>query len=298
MKLSNYILGCVLLQAAATSAQQLPPVFLNHVPMFFDQATLDDLANSAFLRDFSAFGKATTQRDGGKWSYTGAYVLGKETYVEFLPVGTVVAPGEEGMLPGTVAFGMWIDNREQLPLVCDSLKTDTKGVCEVAMQKDGQDLKWYDQARAKYPPNPSFRTRSFVMAIYGGEDLKKRFPDLKPDEDGTTREKALKRIYAPGKLLHAITGVRLTVNSVERERLSQEFRAYGYEIRKEGDKTIASGREFELVMVPDAADGSRQVAISMKLNRAKDGPQAVKIGETSEMRFNGDSAVWYFPKYW
>jgi hypothetical protein len=297
MKLSTYAVVWALLQAAP--AQQLPTVYFNHAPMFFDQATLDDLSNSAFLKDeFSTFAKATIQRDGGKWSYTGVYIFGSATYFEFFPGGTVGLPGEPVFPTGQVTFAMWIDDREQLPMVCDSLKAHTNGVCELALQKDGKDLNWYDALRAKYSPDPSVRAFSWLMALYGGDDLKKRVPDLKPDEDGTTREKSLKRPYAPNKLFRGITGVRLTVNRLERERLSQEFKAYAYQIREEGDKTIAAGHDFELIMVPAAANGSRQIAISMKLNRRKDGPQTVRIGKTSEMRFNGDSAVWYFPKYW
>jgi Family of unknown function (DUF5829) len=299
MKPLQYLLGCTLLQACSASAQQLPPVYLNHLPMYFDQATLDDLTDSAFLKDeFSAFAKATTQANGGKWTYTGVYAIGSATYFEFFPGGVMGLPGEPLFPTGHVTFGLWIDNREQLPLICDSLNKNTKGVCEIEVEKDGKDLKWYDAARAKYPPNPSVRTLPFVMALYGGEDLKKRFPDLKPDEAGTTREQSLKRVYAPDKLFRGITGVRLTVNSLERERLSREFQAFGYNVRNEGNQTLASGHDFGLVMVPAGADGSRHIAVSMKLNRAKDGPQTVQIGKTSEMRFDGDSAVWYFPKYW
>ncbi len=145
--------------------------------------------------------------------------------------------------------------------------------------------------------DPAVRTGSFVMAMYGGEDLKRRVPDLKPEEDGTTREIRYARKYSSGKLLRTITRISLTVNVAEQDRLVQEFASYGYAIREDGTKRIATGPEFELVMTSAPAGSPRNLAISMKLNRAKEGPQILKIGNTSELRFDGDSAVWYFPKF-
>jgi len=192
---------------------------------------------------------------------------------------------------------MWVDERNQLPLIRDSLAKRTPGKPEIRVQKDGHDLKWFDATMADFPEDDAVRTGSFVMAVYGGEDLRQRVPDLRPEEDGTTREKRYTRVYSPSKLLRAITRITLTVSSAEEDRLVQEFASYGYSIHEDANKKIAAGPEFELVMIP-ARDNLRRLAISMKLTRAKEGPQVLKIGSTSELRFDGDSAVWYFPNYW
>jgi hypothetical protein len=283
--------------------QQLPPVYFNHVPIFVDQTTLNDLMASSFLlEEFSAFQKKTTQRDGGKWSYTGVYVFGQGTYLEFLPAAAEGEARKQGTAPlGTVAFGMWIDERNQLSLIRDSLAKRTPGKPEIQVQRifqDGKDLKWFDVTAADFPEDNSVRTSSFVMAMYGGEELKQRVPDLKPEEDGTTREKRYLRTYSAGKLLRGITRITLTVNQAEKDRLVQEFASFGYSIHDDANTKIAAGPEFELVtiLVPNGAP--RKLAISMKLNRSKDGPQILMIGNTSELRFDGDSAVWYFPRYW
>jgi hypothetical protein len=136
-----------------------------------------------------------------------------------------------------------------------------------------------------------------VLAVY--EDyLKHRYPDLKPEEEGTTREKQYARRYSTEHLLRDFTRVAVTLNKEEEDRLAREFASYGYAIRDEGTAKIATGPEFELDMTSAPQGAPRKLAIWMKLNRAQEGPQDMKIGDTSELKFQGGSAVWYFPKPW
>jgi len=270
--------------------------------MFMDQATLDDLMASPFLKtDFSAFSKITQQRDGGKWSYTGIYLTGRATYLEFLPGTPKGAPPTKEMSPlGTVGFGMWIDQRSQLPMIRDKLLQKTYSHPYIEPEKefhDGHDITWFDALVPGFPEEQSVRADAWIMGVYPAY-LKQRYPDLKPEQDGTDREKQLARYYSANKLFRAITRVTLTVNQAEQDRLALEFAAYGYVIRNDGAKKIASGPEFELEMIPVPADSPRKLVIALKLNRAKQAQEVIKIGNTSELRFQGDLAVWYFPKPW
>jgi hypothetical protein len=95
--------------------QQFPPVYLNHVAVSLDKATLDDLAASPFLKDELMLRQQTTQVDGGTRSNTALYVSGRQTYVE-IGLGVVGQPPAPGTDPlGDLGFGMWIDDRAQLP---------------------------------------------------------------------------------------------------------------------------------------------------------------------------------------
>jgi hypothetical protein len=299
---------CLLFAAAlipAAFSQQLPPVYFNHFFMFMDPDTLNDLMASPFLnKEFSAFDKTTMHQDGGKLSYTGIYLDGRATYLEFLPAAKSppysYTTGQKPL--GTVGFGMWINERSQLPLIRVSLVKQSLCTPEIQVHKEfrnGHDIPWYDAASpgCDSPDTDTVRSRAFVMALYASYP-KERYPDLKPEEDGTTREKANTRWYSANRLLREITRLTLTVSKSEENRLAREFAAYGYKIHSDGQKKIASGPEFELAMIPAPQSAPRKLAIAMKLNRAKDGPQMIKIGTTSELRFKGDSAVWYFPKAW
>jgi hypothetical protein len=110
------VLGLALGALPATSfAEALPPVYFNHVTIFIPAAAYDALRQSSFLRnEFSGFQEHTVQRDGGKWSYTGIFIFGQHTYLEFFKAGPD-QPRYGTTIAGQVVFNMWIDDRAQLP---------------------------------------------------------------------------------------------------------------------------------------------------------------------------------------
>jgi hypothetical protein len=300
MSFWTYRFALIVAFAAPIPGEQLPPIYFNHLVMFMNEATMADVAASPFLnQDFSGFDKTTTQANGGKWGYSGIYLSGLATYLEFLPAAT--PPYTIGKAPlGTVHFGMWIDERAQLPRVRATLLERGLSKPDVQVAKEfhnGHDINWFDALQATFPDDDSVRVKSWVMALYASYH-KERFPDSKPEEDGTTREQDLARYYKASKLFRGISRIEVTVNKMEEDQLAQEFAAYGYTIRDVGDKKIVTGPEFELDMVSVPVGSPRRVAISMKLNRAKEGSQVLKIGTTSELQFDGDSAVWYFTTAW
>jgi hypothetical protein len=89
----------------------------------------------------------------------------------------------------------------------------------------------------------------------------------------------------------------VTVGTTEREELLRWFRAYGYSIREDGEKRIATGPEFTLTMLPEPASGIRTASIEMSLNREKTGERTYKIGD-AELKFKKDRATltFRFPK--
>jgi hypothetical protein len=121
---------------------------------------------------------------------------------------------------GDLGFGMWIDDRSQLPLIRDRLAERMHRKSEITVLRlfrDGHDVSWFDSARADFRKNDSIRARSWVLAVY--EDyLKHRFPDLKPEEEGTTREKQYARRYSTNNLPRDIARVAVTLNKAEEDR--------------------------------------------------------------------------------
>jgi hypothetical protein len=112
--------------------------------------------------------------------------------------------------------------------------------------------------------------------------------------DGRTRNRTG---FMPNRLLRDVVAYTVTVGATEREELLRWFRAYGYTIREEGERRIASGPEFTLTMLPEPASGVRTAVIEMSLTREKTGEQTYKIGD-SELKFKKDRATltFRFPK--
>jgi hypothetical protein len=102
--------------------------------------------------------------------------------------------------------------------------------------------------------------------------------------------------YEPYRLFHDVVIYTVTVGAVELERLIRNFRAYGYAIREDGGRTIATGPEFTLIMLPERAGEPRTASIEIALNREKTGEQNYRIGD-AELQFAGKRAAltFHFP---
>jgi len=82
---------------------------------------------------------------------------------------------------------------------------------------DGHEVRWHDTTDNSNwgdNPDPAHTPRFAVSAIYPGY-LKAAYPDWKPEEDGTTREKYNARRYRADVLVQDITASILTLASAK-----------------------------------------------------------------------------------
>jgi hypothetical protein len=264
----------VLLFAASLAtaySQELPPVYFGHTTIFVASDTYEALKGSTLLQENFGAGERTTRSDGGARVSTGLYLTGMRTHAELFRA----SPGGVPSI-GTIGVGMWIDHRTGLPMLRDRL-----GLPEIQTRRDAQGQPWYDFLRAgsKVPEGVA----TWILANY---------------PDGTTRDRAfLGSEYRPEGLFHDVVAYTVTVGTAEREELVKWFRAYGYTIREDGEKRIATGPEFTFTMLPEPANGVRTASIGMSLNHEKTGEQTYKIGD-AELKFKKDRATltFRFPK--
>jgi hypothetical protein len=295
-----FISGWAAASPPTQSPSALPPVYFNHVTIYVDPAVYTEIASATVLNELAGFNESTTQRDGGKWSYTAFYIRGLHTYLEFMKAGNYPTRSIGRAPAGDLSFCMWVDDRLKLPLVRDSLATRTHTDPKISINKifiGGRDIAWFDSVSATDPADASDHARTYVMSLYP-DYLRQRYRDLKPEEDGTTREKRSDLPYVPSRLLHDITRFTLTVNSLEEDQLLKELEAYGYTLRADGAKRIASGPEIEFVLIPSTGDSLRKFAIDLELNRPKSGQRLYRLGNGSELEFSGKKATWYLPAGW
>ena len=304
MGIPNFALWLALLAIALRVWQQtpepVPTVYFSHVTIDLSPATYQAVRASPFLQnEFSGFEERTTQRDGGKWSYTGIYLYGRHTYLEFEKADPTIATADsQGTRPGNLSFGMWVDDRNQLPLVRNRLVAETGAAEEIAVSKrvrDGKDVTWFDWTAARFPdmPNKEFDSPTWVLSVYPSY-LRQMHPDLKPEEEGTTREKQI-RDYVPTRLMEDVTDFVFTVSDVEYRRREAEFRAYGYALRSEGDTLIATGPGIRFQLIRAQLNEPRTLAIHFSLTPDKIGVKAYRFGDNSELHFLGDrTGTWTF----
>jgi uncharacterized protein DUF5829 len=282
-------LGIVLAAAALKlGSQSIPPVFLNHVTIFVPASVYAQLLQASFLRnEFSGFQEQTlTARSEarGTYNYTGIYLRGQHTYLELFESATVQRPGEpEARRAGNIGFNMSIDNRDRLPVLRDRVAAEMGMPLQIDTVRIGGDVPSYDVVTQ----SPKF-ARQLAIAVTAS--LKAYYPDGITREEQTQRRKT----YLPDRLLHDVTGITVTVNPAELEQLLQAFRAYGYTIRKEGEKQIASGPDIRFTLLPEKPHSTRMIALDLSLNREKTGTQKHSFDSDSELQFSGTSARWTF----
>lgn len=118
--LVRVVLLALLTACAAPGAAQSPQsATLNHLYAVVDQETADAISQSAFLRDFANLRVTTVAADQGR-SWSGRYLLGRETYVEIfgpgdsLDAGAPRPPGAIGIALGGDREGSLAELRRRL----------------------------------------------------------------------------------------------------------------------------------------------------------------------------------------
>jgi hypothetical protein len=269
--------------SAASFAQALPPIYFNHVTIFVPPAAYDALRQSSFLRDqFSAFQEQTVQRDGGKWSYTGIYLFGQHTFFEFFKAGNE-QPRFGTSIPGQLVFNMWIDDRTQLQLFQERLAAEQHVDLTITTTRNAQNQPSFDKVVSKDAP-----FGSFGPGMHVDTSLKGYYPD------GITREKRLQDVFLAQRQLQDITGITLTVDETERDRLIKQFRAYSYNLHTEGTKQVATGPGITFTLLTAKAHEPRTLSVAFSVTKTTTGEQTYNLGDAGEIRLHGDTGNWAF----
>jgi hypothetical protein len=302
--LAASLLACTVFAQDAknsTGQQPLPPIYLNHANIVVSPTLYEAINQSKFLNaEFSNGGEHTvTGAYSGRAPYTNISVRGKKTYLEIKNADSL---DEKGLKRNPILFIMSIDDRTQLAAVGQSFEREhIDAPIETAMRTfNGHEVKWHDDTDSSSwsdNPDPAHTPWFSVAAIYPGY-LKAAYPDLRPEEDGTTREKYNARKYKADLLMHDITGFDIDIGADQVAILMAQFRAMGYALKTKGSTTAASGPEviFKFRVVEPAAP--RSITVHFSLNRKKEG-QKLYTFEDSELQFHPDrTATWTFPGSW
>jgi hypothetical protein len=171
------------------------------------------------LSELAGFNESTTQRDGGTGSYTGLYIRGQHTYLEFMKASNDPIRSIGRAPAGDLSFCMWVDDRLKLPLVRDRLAARTHTDPKISMSKlfiGGRDSAWFDKVSATDSGDTSIAARTYVMSLYP-DYLRQRYPDLKAGKmaprvinesvntfliDCFTTSRDLRWLSAPGKRIY------------------------------------------------------------------------------------------------
>ncbi|MEU6372401.1 DUF5829 family protein [Streptomyces sp. NPDC046909] len=266
-------------------------LFYNHSYGVLDRETADAIEHSDYLREFADFQVRTTTGSGGQ-TWTGRYLMGRETYLELFGVGDL--PGQDGTL-GSAGLGLSTERDGDLATVTERLKSE--GVPEPVefLQTrdfgDGVPVPWFDAILTTTEYDAFGAWAMEYRPEYFADPRGNTEPASYPGDVG--RERYLSDGYRT-HLMRDVTYVRLAVTEGDLADTVPLLRAGGFSVRTVPGGVVADGggTEIRFDVVPREQAGYQQV--TMSLNRPVKDRHVERIGNSTLTVGPGSRAVWTF----
>jgi Family of unknown function (DUF5829) len=224
---SVIFLGLVLSYISLSSQKidSIPSVCLNHILIYLDSATYQNLFNSSVLSDTIGNCETDTVTTVNQ-KYSGKYLFGEEGYLEFFPTKEV-----NTIPPGTFGFGfitfrtgdIWKIRNEWQKHATETIWTDTTFKYDKGLRDS-----WYYSIgidpidTSKYYPVWLMENTPEHMNKAGYTDS-----DLKEEITWGTYHRKLRKSEPFSKLLKSITSVNISVDNDGLNFLKKNLQGFG-----------------------------------------------------------------------
>lgn len=283
--------------STAWAGENRPPsdrqlLFYNHAYGVLDRETADAIEHSTYLRDFANFQVRTTTGTGGQ-TWTGRYLMGRETYLELFGAGDL--PGQDGAV-GAGGMGVSVERSGDLATVIRRLRNqgnaDPIEFRQTRDFGDGIPVPWFDAVLTTDQYDAFGAWGMEYLPEYFADPRSKTEPPNYPGDVG--RERYLSDDYR-SHLMRDVTSIRLAVTERDLANTVPLLRAGGFVVRPvPGGGIVAQGggTTIRLDTAPRDKAGLRQVEIS--LNRPVTYRHEERIGRSTLTVGPGTRAVWTF----
>jgi hypothetical protein len=270
MKPIYAVLLSLLLASAVHAADAPPPVFLSHFYVALDQSSFDALRKSPEVRALAhAIERHTV---AGKDEWTGFYVQGRQTYMEFF--GQPSLP--EGMHLGDTGLGLTVEQLGGASALADRLRPVFGKKVEIETTPRTTPtgtIPWFLSMHVQSDEGPeSMETwvmemdPNYLATMHPGERIKDPF----------SREQSLAWVFLPERQLDDITSITAALKPAEIAQLATELKLIGWSLRAHGKGFDAEGPDLKLVILPAAArTGIQQVTLRLRRSVPK---QEIALG--------------------
>ncbi|MET7568089.1 DUF5829 family protein [Streptomyces sp. NPDC005492] len=267
-------------------------LFYNHSYGVLDRETADAIEHSDYLREFANFQVRTTTGTGGQ-TWTGRYLMGRETYLELFGVGDLA--GQDGTL-GSAGLGLSTERDGDLATVTQRLKdegvSDPIEFLQTRDFGDGVPVPWFDAVLTASEYDAFGAWAMEYRPEYFADPRGNTEPASFPGDVG--RERYLSDDYQ-SHLMRDVTSVRIAVTEGDLADTVPLLRAGGFTVRTvTGGGVVAKGggTTIRLDSVPREQAGYQQVDLS--LNHPVKYRHVEQIGHSTLIVGPGSRAVWTF----
>jgi Family of unknown function (DUF5829) len=258
MRVVSIVLGTLF--ALAVQADDTPPaVFFSHFYVDLDKDTYHALQECS--RILSLADHELAHKTDGHAEYTGFYLRGRHTYMEFFG-----DPLPEGDRPGNVGVGLWVEQKGGVQLINERLRKsfgDQAKTASTTYPTGNGTVPWYT---ATYVDED--RSNDILATWIAETDsgyLAARHPGS-PVREPLSREQYLSWDFKPDRLLDDVIGLKLELPPQEATLLSRELAIAGWQvIDAPGGAYTATGPDMKIsVMVANGRGGLRQADLRLR----------------------------------
>jgi hypothetical protein len=286
--LSMFLLSC---NIAEEPSRHRPLVYLNHAYVCLDSTTYHSVKDSEWLREIFAFVETKTTKANSEDTWTGTYIYGKNTYIEFFDIGSTENQGWSGIGFGVEAPN-GIDALHDL-LIDKGVVNISKGIR--TRKVEDLTIPWFHYLGFTKEDSTATAILNTWSMEYLPNYVKYKYPDVSPDEINITRELYNKKNFRRDLMLENIIEIELALDEMERLDLFEELMHYGYILDKRGDETIAKGPDIVIVIRARATSISGICRIKFSLIDKQYEPQTISFGDKSRLILHTDrTADWHF----
>ena len=264
----------------------------NHAYAVLDRDTAQAIEHSGYLREFANFElRTTTGADGDTW--TGRYLLGRETYLELFEEGDL--PGQDGRV-GSGGMALSTECAEDLPEVTEELHDE--GIAhpiEFSQTRDfgdGKPVPWFDSLLTTHEYDTFGVWAMEYRPEYFADPRSKTEPAGHPGD--VSRERYLSDDYR-GHTMRDVTGIRIAVTAGDLANTVPLLRAGDFTVRHRPDGGVTAHGDDTTIrfdVVPLHQTGLRQV--EMSLNQPVWDRHEERIGRSTLVVGPFARAVWTF----
>lgn len=267
----------------------LPIAHFNHVYAVLDEATAHEISNSEYLRGFGSFRVKTVHADGGD-SWTGRYLTGRNTYVEFF--GPRDVDKEERVGATGIAFSPdRAGGIQDLAKRLTDLNVQGMTSSQRSVKIGGRSVPWF---QTLLPPGKPDSLSFWVMEYVPEYFVHSQSPRPQERFEGDVSRQRYNANTFRGGPMQDLTLVELASTSQDVERMFSVLKSAGLVTTRSNETLCAYDQATTLIVhsVPLEQVGIRR--IEFVLSASAPVQRIERIGRSRLIVGPGPRAVWLF----
>jgi hypothetical protein len=266
------------------SADRVPTVFLTHFFVTLDQPTYDLLRNSTQLAALA--GSTGSHVVAGSRAWTGFYLFGRETYIEFF--GVSASPSGHNV--GDSGLGLTVEEPGGVAAIAGRLRIafgERVNVEATPRSLPNGVVPWFTEAEITSRGEEAMHT--WFMEIDPGY-LAAKHPGSRV-EHPLSRQQYLSWDYRPNRPLDNVVGLTAALNPPEMSQLAKELELVGWAVSRGDGGFVAVGPDVKLTVLPAGKrEGIQEAELRLQHSVPK---QEITLG-TAKLFLDGETGRFVF----